>query len=301
MAITLTIEPGVSVSWNEFKKQSGGYGIALDGYVTGPTRFDQKGPNQNFDHHIGVDRYATRATCAQVLIAIRLGLLRRFWTNGSAHARVFLNHCDEDACLSWYLLRNYHLAENPINPLLNKLVAIEDAMDTSAGTYPYPIDLPTLRRAAWVFEPYYRFKTSGGIERKNAFEQQIIVEAVSERLSAYVNGESGQIPLNDSYEVLKQHGNWVVIREVGANARMSLYKKGVEAFLSVRQRADGKYDYSIGIVAPFIGVDLLRTKSRLSRIDARPWGGATTIIASSREGSDLMPSDVIAEMKKDFG
>lgn len=53
------------------------FSIALDGYVNVGPRFDHEGPRVNFNHHEEVDRLATRATCGQVLMAIRQGLFTR--------------------------------------------------------------------------------------------------------------------------------------------------------------------------------------------------------------------------------
>jgi molecular chaperone GrpE len=63
--------------WEEFCAAHGPYTIGLDGYVAAVSRFDPSGPRLNLDHHTEVDRLVTRATCAQVLLAIRLAAALR--------------------------------------------------------------------------------------------------------------------------------------------------------------------------------------------------------------------------------
>ena len=81
MNIITHIEPKIPpLSWDDFVKTYPENSIALDGFVTGPTHFfkNEKGVWANFNHHEGVDRLSTRATCAQTLLAIRQGLIKSF-------------------------------------------------------------------------------------------------------------------------------------------------------------------------------------------------------------------------------
>ena len=66
--VILRICPGAEAKeWAEFCSTHPPYSIALDGYVSGASRFDGRGPWLNLDHHADVDRLATRATCAASL------------------------------------------------------------------------------------------------------------------------------------------------------------------------------------------------------------------------------------------
>jgi hypothetical protein len=111
----------------------------------------------NFNHHEGVSRLETRATCAQVLLAVRQGFFRRF--TGTVH--VYVNDCDEDVCLSVFLLRYPHLCQGVINPLLNRLVAMEDMLDSTACSYAYPPEMKSLQTLAWIFAPYHQVGLAG--------------------------------------------------------------------------------------------------------------------------------------------
>ena len=109
--ISLSMRPEVApLGWEEFCATHGPYTIGLDGYVAAGSRFDAAGPRLNLDHHDEVDRLATRATCAQALLAIRQGLFECFRDGDDPRAEVCVNDCDEDVCTSWFLLRHADLA-----------------------------------------------------------------------------------------------------------------------------------------------------------------------------------------------
>ena len=151
--IILHVEPKQSpMSWDEFVSTKPKFSMALDGYVnTGPRKLLKNGPYINCNHHEEVDRTSTRATCAQVLLLIRAKLFSTFRKNSEAHVEVYVNDCDEDVCTSVFLLKNHYLVSNTMNPQINKLVHMEDMLDTTSGAYPYPIDLPSRRKLNWVF------------------------------------------------------------------------------------------------------------------------------------------------------
>jgi hypothetical protein len=88
----LHLEPGRVWSFDELPPRS----IALDGAVRGP-RIDAAGERYSFDHHEGVIRHVTLATCEQVREALLVGLDPRGF-------RVFLNDLDGDTLLSAWLL-----------------------------------------------------------------------------------------------------------------------------------------------------------------------------------------------------
>ena len=57
---------------------------------------------------------------------------------------VYANDCDEDVCMSWFLLKNHALTQQALNPALNRLVHMVDMLDTTAGAFPFPEDMPSL-------------------------------------------------------------------------------------------------------------------------------------------------------------
>ena len=135
-------------AWAEFCSPHRPYAIALDGYLHSEPRVDTAIPCANFDHHVAVDRLATRSTAGQVLLAVRLGLFQTFRDDGGPRPEVYVNDCDEDVALSWFLLKYGTLAEQVFAPALNRLVFMVDVLDVTAGAYPFPADLVGLQEFA---------------------------------------------------------------------------------------------------------------------------------------------------------
>ena len=80
--------PGRTWTLDELPPRS----IALDGAVRGPA-IDTASARYSFDHHDGVIRHATLATCEQVRDALLVGLDPRGY-------HVFVNDVDGDTALS---------------------------------------------------------------------------------------------------------------------------------------------------------------------------------------------------------
>jgi hypothetical protein len=132
---TLHVEPlQVPMAKEDYCLSKPPSSIALDGYVRGVPWYEPKGPWANFNHHEDVHPLATRATCGQILMALRQGLFRP--------AHVHVNDCDEDVCLATYLLKNAYQGRTVYNPPLNRLVYMEDALDCTAGSYPFSPNKP---------------------------------------------------------------------------------------------------------------------------------------------------------------
>jgi hypothetical protein len=309
MDITLEMRPqDPPQTWADFCARTPGFSIALDGYVGDGPRFDAAGPRVNFNHHENVSRLETRATCAQVSMALRQGLYRCFRDSKGPQARVYVNDCDDDVCLSWFLLKHPHLSEQSMNPLLNRLVAMEDVLDATAGAYPFPADLPALGELAWIFEPYRRFRLSGEIDRKEASAYRSVVTDVEGRIQRHLVGQGQAVPLDTRYERLGGDSAWAMVREVGAQARTGMFADGIYAYVSVRSRPDGRWTYTVGRMSPFI--DHFRVPVLLAALNvaegttkvADCWGGGDTIGGSPRvAGSKLTPDEVtrvISEARK---
>lgn len=300
MTIALEMRPkDAPLAWDRFVADAPAFSVALDGYVAGPPNFDPKGPHASFNHHEGVSRLETRATCAQVLMAVRQGLFRCFRKDGAPHATVFVNDCDEDVCTAVFLLKHGWLADHAMNPLLNRLVAIEDLLDATAGAYPFPADLPALRELAWVFEPYRRVRLSGELDRKDAAVYRGVVGDVENRILRHLTGAGEEIPLDIRYERLGGGSGWAMIQEVGAQAKTGVLSDGICAYVSVRPRPEGRWTYTVGRMSLFI--DYFKVPAILDALNAaegtagKPdrWGGGDTIGGSPRvAGSKLTPCEV---------
>jgi len=300
MTITLEMRPkDPPLSWASFVSETPSFSIALDGYVNEGPRFDQNGPHINFNHHEGVSRLETRATCAQVLMAVRQGLFRCFRKDDAPHATVYVNDCDEDVCTAFFLLKHGWLSNHAMNPLLNRLVAIEDLLDATAGAYPFPADLPALRELAWIFEPYRRVRLSGELDKKDAATYRGVVEDVENRILRHLMGNGDEIAIDPRYERLGGGSGWAMIEEIGAQAKTGVLSDGIYAYVAVRQRPDGRWTYVVGRMSLFI--DSFQVPAILEALNAaegtvdKPdrWGGGDTIGGSPRvAGSKLTPDEV---------
>lgn len=289
-----------TLSWSDFVKDSPEMSIALDGYVHGGPRFDPVSKKANFNHHEEVDRLATRSTCAQVLMAIRQGLFACFRDARGSFANVYVNDCDEDVCTAWTLLNHHHLVEGCMNPLVNRLVAMEDALDCTAGAYPFPKDLPALRELAWVFQPYRQFRLSGWLDKKDPVAYAEIIQDVELRILQHVAGRGKEQDLDTRYERIGGGTGWTMVKEIGAQARTGMFSDGIKVFVSVRERPDnGYYTYVIGKMAPFIPLNLQRVTSALNLIEGKPgdmWGGGDTIVGSPRQRGSRVPMSEVTEI-----
>ncbi len=280
--------------WEEFLQNTEPYAIALDGYVCDSTRFDSDKHIANFNHHENCDRLATNATCGQILMAARMGLFDSFRKD----TQVFVNDCDEDVCLSLFLLKHNWWSEQTLNPSLNKLVNVCDSLDRTGGFYPMPKNLPLLKEIAWIFEPYRRSRQSGSLYKKDTSEYLGIVEDVENRILRHLTGSGKQLELDCSYNVVGQGKGWSLVEESGSQARMGLACDGIKAFVSVKQRPDGSWQYTIAKSSPFISFpvsDIFKLLNKIENLqDSKDqWGGGDTIGGSPRvKGSTLNPEQI---------
>lgn len=267
------------------------FGIALDGYVIGPPRQDLTRPAINFNHHEDVVRFATRATCEQVKVALDMGLYRNFRKGDRPWAHVYVNDCDEDVCTSWWQLSRW---PHPSGYLLTRLVAVQGLLDMSAGAYPIHPDSRILHEFAWIFEPYVQARMANKLNKMSATEMAYVIENVCARIDAYMSGGGIGIPLDTRYEVLRRGTGWTMVKVTGYYARAQMCADGIDAFLNFRGEDDGSYVYSVGC-GPFSSFPMERVRQALSgaESDGRQWGGADTIFASPRGlGSTLNPDRV---------
>lgn len=293
--ITLHVRTDVPpMSFEAFCAATEPYSIAADGYVKGGPRFRRKGPYASFNHHEEVDRLGTRATCAQVLMAIRQGLFTCFRDNEGHRAQVFVNDCDEDVATAWTLLKHHYLAESAMNPALNRLVSMEDSLDCTAGAYPFPPDLPALRELAWVFEPYRQFRMSGQLGKRDAKAYSSVITDVEHRILQHIAGRGHEVPLDTRYERIGGGRGWVLVREIGAQARTGMFADGIRVFASLTDRPDDRFGWVIGKMSSFMPVDMPALAARLNQeegiTDQDTWGGADNVIGSPRvRGSGIDP------------
>ncbi len=289
------ILPRKSMSWQEFISTTPSNSIALDGVVKGGPRFDPETNHVNFDHHDCVVREATMSTAMQVYFAIKGGLMKAFESRGFGLIHIYINDTDQDTSLAVWLLWNYKKFENTASvPHINRLRALTDVWDITAGAYPMSLDDKLVRQHNWVFEPYTELRKSGALAVANEAVLSDNLIAVMDRLNKFMMGESGEKILDTRYKILFECSEWKFIDEIGGNeARYFLWSQGMNAFISfVARRPDGRFVYSIGRRSQYIPFpveilyDDLNAAEGLNRRNG--WNGSTTIGGSSREmGSGL--------------
>lgn len=292
--VLLMLSPGAEpMSWADFRNTHPRYSIALDGYVYGVSRFDGTGPWLTLDHHGDVERLATRATCAQVWLCIRQGLFEVFRNEAGHQALVYANDCDEDVCLSWFLLRNPRSACVTSQSRLERLVQAVDLLDTTAGMGLHSLDPAYMSEIAWVFEPYRRARSQKALDQPSPVFQRLVVDSVEARIKKHLNGSGEMLPLNTRYKRLSSGHGWTMVREVGAQSRMGMVADGIRAFVSVRPRKDGNWNYVLGRASPFIPFDMLAILQALNEAENvrnGTWGGGNMVGGSPRlKGSSLNP------------
>ena len=300
--IILHADPGVVMSWEEFQVQRPPLSIALDGYVSGQSKYSPSGPYANFNHHEDVDRLSTRSTCMQIFFSIKLGLFDSFRKDGKRFAHVFVNDADQDVCLSYWLLTNPDKAislkwEDP----LAKFLVFEDFVDASAGAYPFddsnkPDSL--LKRQAWVFEPYVMARGERKLHSMTGKDLIRLIETISDRITLLSKSKSQSIDIDTKPDIIGGGPGWKMIIETSIYARTSIYASGISAFVGMRARNDGNYTYVLGKMSPYVPFPLLEIYQTLNEIENlesvhNAWGGSDIIGGSPRKtGSRLPPQEV---------
>lgn len=290
-----------AVSGALFKERYGRYTVALDGFVNEGPWFDPALPSQCFNHHEGVSRLETRATCAQVSMALRSGFLQTFRDENGPRVHAFVNDCDEDVCLSWWLLKHHDVATPLFHPLLNRLLYITDMLDTTAGAFPFPEDAPLLEEIAWVYEPYRRFRTSGGLARRDENEFRSIIQDVCARISAYVIGRGERLVPDTRFEVIGSYPVWSHVREIGSQARLGVFGSGIQAFVASSDYGPGRWMHVIGRSSEYIPFPVPELLEALNREEdgTYTWGGGSTIGGAPRVGGSRLSPEEVARVIND--
>ena len=232
-------------------------------------------------------------------MAIRGGMFKLLRDRrGNRHPIAYVNDCDQDVCTSIWLMLHPDIAGQIVNPSLNRLLTVEDHLDTTAGAYPYAPDMPIMMEMAWIYEPYTRFRQIGGLSRRNADDFRGVIEDVCHRIDQYMVGRCGRIDLDTHYELLHAGQGWSVIQELGLHGRTGAYHDGIEAYLSVKTRDDGKLDVVVGRTSPFVPFPVETFLALCNELEAsqdRRWGGSDMIGGSNRaNGTDLPIEALIA-------
>jgi hypothetical protein len=289
------------LTWEEMVKKYGAYSIAIDGFVKEGPRKDLKIPAINLNHHEGVPRYDTLATCQQALDKVREGLMRKhFIRDGKPHAKVLTNDCDEDVCTTWAILNNAWRFESSANPKINRLVDVEGRLDRTAGAYAFHPDMPFLKEVAWIYFPYSDFKKNGGLATRDAKSFERVIFQVEERILRYVNNTSGIEDIDSHYDQVGGDKTVALVTNVGQFGRMAMSFDGIQSYVAYREMCPGCYHIVIGTLNSLAEVDIAKTLEILNQEETNggKWGGGDGVGGCDRcQGTRIKPERVLEIMK----
>lgn len=304
--INLFAEPGVVISWDEFTHTKPPFSIALDGYVNSVSELDLNGPYLNLDHHSGIKRLITRSTCSQVYLSIVLGLFNLFQKNNQPHANIYVNDCDQDVCLSYWLLKN----PDKITGLraqdnIARLIICEDFVDATAGSFPIDLTRDVIQQTVWIFEPYTIARNNAELRKCSSDKMVELIMRVYERINLFVEGKAQTIEVDSRHEIVGGGNGWVLAREIGPYARVHLYQKGVTALVTFRDNQDGTYTYSIGKISDFINFPIPKLYSILNQAEHlhdtnNQWGGSSIIGGSPRRSNSTLKPKELEALVNDY-
>lgn len=312
--INLHILPRQSMSREKFLAETPQLSIALDGVVLGGPFYDEATRHANFDHHDGVVREATMSTCKQVYFAIKGSLFQAFQRDGVPAAEVYINDTDQDTTLAVYELE-YHIEFEGIKsiPHLNRLIALNDELDITGGSFPRKLDEHLLRQHNWVFEPYTDLRKTGALANASEEVLRDNLEAMLSRINQFMMGQGKEKEIDTRHEILYSSPyGYQIVNEIGGNeARYHLFAKGMNAFISlVATRQDGRKVWTIGRRSqyiPFPVQELYQVYNRAEGLsNEEGWNGSTIIGGSSRKHGSALTAEKLAEltdahMKEKYG
>ena len=312
MSVELVIEPGRTVTWDEFKRESSAHdvgSIGLDGYVYGQPQYDRvigsDGHSvgvQNFNHHECVNRLATLATCQQVDMALKSRFVEGFRNGrGKFEAKVYVNDSDQDVCASVWLLRHKEFVRDQGIPAINRFVTVAGLMDVTAGSYPFDIDTPFLETLNWINQPYNHARLNGEATSSDPEVHRMIIDEVGGRIDQYIVGRDGKVPLDLRFDPLDKGDGWFMIREVGPQGKLGAISQGARALIQVRDQDPEHLHVSFWRQSEWVPFDLphilaelntaeLAKLKELGLVDqtlealdpTRAWGGGNTTFGSPR-------------------
>lgn len=300
MGVRLVVIPRKTVSWDEFVSTHPPYSIAIDGYCSGVTRMSDDGLHLNINHHEDCDRLATRSSCAQALMRVKMGLFDAFSVGDKRRAQLYANDCDQDVTWATYVLMH---PDHVDRTRLKALVQLEDLLDASAGLYPLKKRWHLLKKLLWISEPYTDARADHSLFTMEAEEMTALIIKMHHRIRSTLYGRGEEIEPDTSFEVIAEFPRWSFIREVGKHARIGVAQKGIKAFVSLLDCNKKVCRYVIMRRSRHIGwFPLERIRDRLNEAEGIAadapdrWGGSCdNVIGSPRQkGSSLQPREVLS-------
>jgi hypothetical protein len=297
VAIELVVKTGPALTRAAFVETHQPFSVSLDGYVFGEPwlHVSEAGPYRNFNHHEAVDRSCTSSTCEQARRAVVLGFYDLFRRNGERTATLYANDCDQDVCLSSWILMNPDRATEPLVRVISQIV---DLLDMSAGVWPMPHERDRLGEIRWVFDPYLRARPN--LAGMSGITMREVIRDVHHRLDQFVIGRAEVLPLIGEYTQIGGGTGWILAEVTHQTARERMVAAGIRAAVELFGRAGDRYLYSLWRRSEYVvGFPVRTILSALNEaegfqpVDPQGWGGADSVGGSPRgRGSALTPSQV---------
>jgi hypothetical protein len=295
------------MSWEQFKKKTPRYSIALDGFVGDAPQYDAISKHINFDHHFSVARLATMSTAQQVFYAINGEFLTYFMDEKNKKPHVYTNDSDPDVSLAVFTLENYLLLEQQkILPVFEQLLETNAKLDITGGSFPLNHESSSMKKHHWIFEPYKNFRKSGKLFTANAKEIRTNIDDCCERIEQFLAGKAKEAELDTRYDILYKGKDFWMVHEIGGpDSRYALYTNGMRSFINlIGTRPDGKYVWTIGKRSEFIPfpvTELYDVFNKAEGITKGPgWGGSTIIGGSPRLAGSSLDWQDLKEITQDY-
>lgn len=267
--------------------------IALDGACQAP-QVDPTTRRYSFDHHSGCLRFATLATCQQVVLAIKMGLVIDDETT------VFINDLDADTSLAVWLLQNPGRIDEPRIADLVHRIGLTDAHGP-------------------LFPPHWLHGQLGPPFGSTEPQTLEMLREFLQKISMFADDQIEE-PREQTLE--SGHGfawspktGWVAVW--AENSFTSVYAQGFLAAVLYVPASEGTTTYKVGKRSDFVQLhvgpshidrngdpgsyrkDTLLGALGLAEIEANPqqshkdnWGGASTVGGSPRVTIDRSGSKV---------
>ncbi len=276
----IVIKRGKTVPFEELPD----YSLALDGYVQGPA-IDVKRHKYSFDHHAGCLRLVTKATCAQVLDALLLGL-------NPENMTIYINDIDADTVLAIWLLKHNHAVTNP---RVRDLVEDVGNVDAHGPSYfPFVRDSDLCQRFfKGAMEPEARLRREGYPCNVNLY--QLLKDCLKRTNKLIFHNKRFPVcqPPRDRrgcrYEITHRGSGWVMSlcpeRVFG-----SLYRDGYSRVVSYHEievempngQRESSFTYTIAKQSDLItDFNIPEILARLDQVEAG-WGGGSSIGGAPR-------------------
>jgi len=174
-----------------------------------------------------------------------------------------------------WVIENWHDVLTQWGWRFEKLLHFLDLVDSTAATYPFPIDRE-LAEFQWVFDPYFDALLNGELDSKDFIVYSDVVKQCFGRIEKYLVGGGGHANIDLGYDIIERHKNWGIFAAHGSLSRMKIVADGYFGFVLVRERTDGNRTVTLQRTCAEIDwfpVSQMYTPLNLAENRRAEWGG----------------------------